>query len=270
VTQRRTVLQIVALAGALPVAAQQPPREPAPVAPAAPAAPAAEDLAAARAAVRALGARHADLQQLECEYVQERSSALLREPLRSSGRLRWRREPPCLVFEVAGPRPARLRLDEHRYEVHRPDRRQLERFAFAGPELPRALLDAFAPDLDAIERRMKIVQVERGAGDAPQSSIRFAPTDPALQAVLTSLSLTIEPKAAELRAIAYTDAQGDSVVLRLSDIDRDPELADASFAIDAPPGTRVLDHPARKPPPAKEPSREPPAGATPPKERKDG
>lgn len=205
------------------------------------------ELAQARAAIRALGERHRELQTLECNYEQLRSSALLVEPLRSAGKLRWRREPPCLVFEVKEPRLARLRLDERRYEVLRPERKQLERFAFAGPELPRALLHAFAPDLAQIEQRMQIRGVERTGPEQSSLRIRFAPTDGALQDVLSSLSIEVDPRDATLRAIAYTDAQGDEVELQLRDIVRDPELREDAFELRAEPGTRVLEHPAPKP-----------------------
>ncbi len=205
------------------------------------------ELAQARAAIRALGERHRELQTLACDYEQLRSSALLVEPLRSAGKLRWRREPACLMFEVKEPSVARLRLDERRYEVLRPERKQLERFAFAGPELPRALLHAFAPDLTQIEQRMQIRGVARTGPEQSWLRIRFAPTDDALQDVLSSLSIEVDPRDATLRAIAYTDAQGDEVELQLREIVRDPELREDAFELRAEPGTRVLEHPAPKP-----------------------
>jgi hypothetical protein len=91
------------------------------------------DLPRARAAMKALAERHKDLDTLRAQYRQERSSVLTKEPLVSTGTLLFRREPGCLVFRVQKPEPAVILLDERRYQVWRPEQKQLERFVLAGP-----------------------------------------------------------------------------------------------------------------------------------------
>lgn len=195
--------------------------------------------AGGRAALQALGKAQASVKTLRASYVQERSSALRKRPLVSRGTLLFRADPPCIVFEVQEPRRARIRIDERAYEVWRPDERQLERFVLESPDLPRALFQSFRPELDLLESRFV---VQDGASDAMRHEVRLVPKDEKVKSYLTTLTLTIAARETALEQIAYTDGQGDRVVIRLERAERDPALAGDPFAPETGKDAQVIVH----------------------------
>src|SRR5688572_24262330 len=80
-----------------------------------------EDGADARAALRKLSERAATLRTLSAGFVQLRRTPLMREPIKSSGKLHYRRDPEKLVFLFADPRTSVIHLDRSLYQVYRPD-----------------------------------------------------------------------------------------------------------------------------------------------------
>ncbi|MFN6192861.1 MAG: hypothetical protein ACK5BN_03450, partial [Planctomycetota bacterium] len=110
------------LAGAAGLAGQGPP----PSAPAAAAQPQSQaptpapaaDVARAEGLLRLHAERSQRAKVLVADYVQRRTTELLKEPLVSTGRFLFRRDPAVVVFFAAEPRPSVVRLAERVYEVH--------------------------------------------------------------------------------------------------------------------------------------------------------
>lgn len=217
----------------------------------------AEDRALALRDLRALAERHRGVKVLTAHYVQRRTTKLLKEPLVTEGELAFRRSPGTILFRTAPPRPAEVRLDERIYEVHRPQRRRLERFALPSPELPRALFAALGGDAEALAQDFAVVAFERipapadttgtaGAGEPTERigerhRIALAPRDEAVRERMQDLVLVLDADDAHLRSVAYRDPAGDLVQIELSSIEFDPEVL-PSFVIEVPPGTQVVEH----------------------------
>lgn len=215
---------------------------------------------AARTRLTALAEARAQTDTMRCDYVQERSSALTLEPLRSTGTLRFRRDPACVVFAVTTPRPAEIRLDRTSYQVFEPAERRCERFELATAAsghapLADALFDALAVRIDALLDAFEVVAIDavpaRGAdgtvGTPAYDVIRLRPrdpvADPAARATpwLRTLELHVVPSDSTLRAVAYTDGQGDAVTLTFSKVEFDPvDLTADAFDAAVPDGTRVV------------------------------
>ncbi len=199
--------------------------------------------AEARTLLTAVAAQQKDLRRARARYVQERTTTLRRQPMVTEGTLWFRKDPACIVFLAATPRPARIRLDAGSYEVYREQERQLERFLLGSSDLPNALFQAFSPDLRQLDARFTIESCTPG----PETSIRLLPKLEGMRRFLTELTLTISRERLEVTRIAYRDGQGDLVAIRLEDLVRDPESDGDPFDPAVPEGTRVLVHPARLP-----------------------
>ena len=220
---------------------------------------------AARTKLAALAEARAQTDTMRCDYIQERSSALTIEPLRSAGTLRFRRDPACVVFAVTTPRPATIRLDRTSYQVFEPAAHRCERFEFATTAAGRApladaLFDALAVRIDALLDAFEVVAIDAvpaAPGVDAYDVIRLRPRHPAADPAtheasatpwLRTLELQVVPSDSTLRAVAYTDGQGDAVTLTFSQVEFDPEdLATDAFDAAVPEGTRVVTRRAERP-----------------------
>lgn len=203
-----------------------------------------QDDPAAREALARLGARLKEARTLSARVVQERKTALLEEPLRSSGTLYYRREPARLVLQLSDPRPVTVHLDRSSYQVYRPDEKRLERFDFEDPEMGPRLLAAFEPRSEDVGKAFTVRRGEAGPGEV---EIVLEPRDPKLARRVRRLVLRTDPEGL-LRRIVFTDPDGDEVTFLLSDVKLNPEIPADTFELGVPEGTRILRHsvPAEK------------------------
>lgn len=197
-----------------------------------------QDDPAAREALARLGARLKEARTLSARIVQERKTALLEEPLRSSGTLYYRREPARLVLVLTDPRPATVHLDRSSYQVYRPDEKRLERFDFEDPEMGPRLLAAFEPRSEEVG---KVFTARLGQAGPGEVEIVLEPRDPKLARRLRRLVLGTDPEGL-LRRIVFTDPEGDEVTFTLSEVALNPELPSGLFELRVPEGTRILRH----------------------------
>jgi outer membrane lipoprotein carrier protein LolA len=196
----------------------------------------------ARALLRALAKKQEGLATLSAGYLQTRTSALSRSPLTSRGTLHFRARPSCIVFEVAEPRPARIRLDETSYEVHRPAEKRLERFLLGSSGLSKALFQAFAADVEGIEGAFRIERFIESGEKKEAAEIELRPREEAMRRQLTSLTLTVAREGPALTRISYQDGQGDRVTIDLEKVVLNPKLAAETFDAPLPEGTKVIVH----------------------------
>lgn len=193
---------------------------------------------ACRRALTKLSARHGGAKIITASYRQERTTALLKRPLISTGTLALRKDPACMIFRAAGKHPTTIRLTYESYEVLRASRKTLERTPLADRSLPDALFQAMAPQLQRLEKSFVIVESWR-LGAALE--IRLRPREKGSEFV-RDITLVIDEKRHELRRIAYRDPQGDQVSLILSELRLDPKLPKKTFELVVPDGTKVLVH----------------------------
>ncbi len=196
----------------------------------------------AKAALRKLGERLKDARTLSAKVVQSRKTALLEQPIVSSGTLFYRREPGRLVFRMTEPRVTEIHLDRTAYQVYRPDEKRLERIEFADDAVLGRLLMIFEPKADEIG---KAFTVRKGESAKGRIEVLLEAVDEKVKQRMTRLSLSLDEADATLRKIVTVDAEGDEVRFELSDLKLNPELDAGAFELKVPEGTRVLRHAAR-------------------------
>lgn len=201
----------------------------------------------ARQAFRKLGETHDGLRTLEARYVQERTSLLTTRPITSSGKVSFRKQPGCLIFRAEIPSATVIRLDEKMYEVYRVEKKQLERFAIAGQEWPRTLFQTFSHKIQELEKSFRILGSKTvGEGDEAILLVRLEPIAEKVKERLTGLRIGIRKADSLVTRIAYSDAQGDEVEIRLEKIVINGEVQDSRFEMKTAPGTQVIVHAEKK------------------------
>jgi outer membrane lipoprotein-sorting protein len=182
--------------------------------------------------LKALAERMKDAKTMTCKVRQVRKTALVEQPLVSSGTMVYRREPGRLVFRLTEPRTSEIHMDRGTYQVYRPDEKRLERIEFEDDALTGQLLTLFEPKPDALGKTFKLSR----AGD----DILLEPLDEKVRKRVASLLLTL--KDGDLHRLRYTQADGDEVTLEMSDVRLNPGLPPDTFELKVPEGTRVLTH----------------------------
>lgn len=187
--------------------------------------------------LRALGERMKAAKTLSAKITQKRTTALLADPLVSSGTMYYRRDPGRLVFHLEEPRRTLIHMDRQAYQVWRPDEKRLERIDFEDDALAARLLMVFDPQPDRLD----------AAFDATRAAdeIRLVPKDAEARKRLSLLALAVSPDGRSLSRIRYVEPDGDEVVFELSDVRLDPEVPPSVWTLDLPPDARVFRTKAR-------------------------
>jgi len=205
-------------------------------------------VARAEALLRAHAARCRTAKVVVADYVQRRTTALLKEPLVSKGEFLFVREPAAVLFFAKEPRPSVVRLTETTYEVHRPQKKQLERFHLDGPELSQGLFAAVGGDAERLLKDFVVVACTDGPPAAGTAVVRLAAQRAAVRERLQELVITLATKDAALTSVAYRDHAGDLVEIELGNVRLDPANAPrAELRVDK--DTTIVEHPAAKPKP---------------------
>lgn len=179
-----------------------------------------DELRLARATVAAVAKELEEVALLHGRYEQKQESLLLAEPIVTKGRFHVRMEPRCLVLEVREPRRALVRSDATSHQVYDPAKKRAERYVFESNELAKALIACMAGDAEQLERSFVFVGAEPG-----DESVRLTlvPRDKRVRTVLRELRLDVRSRDHALAALAYTNAEGETVSLAFTDVVRDPE-----------------------------------------------
>lgn len=201
----------------------------------------AQDDDGARAALQKLSERLKDAKTLSAKVVQSRKTALLDQPIVSSGTLFYRREPARLVFRLTSPKTSEIHLDAAAYQIYRPEEKRLERIEFEDRSITGKLLMVFQPKSDEIG---KAFSVRKGASKPGEIEILLEPGDEKIRKRLTRIALGLDEKSGLIKRISTADADGDEVTFELSDLTLDPALDPSIFELKVPEGTRVLKHSA--------------------------
>ena len=195
------------------------------------------------AALRKMADRFRKAESLTGSFTQRRRTALLDEPMTSSGMLYYRRAPETLVFALEKPRRTEVHIDITSYQVWRPDERQLERFVFEDRDVLRGIFTAFNPELERIGALFKVELAEQKQGC---SRVSITPLEVKVQRFFSRLWLTLQDSDGALRGLSLREAEGDDVEFELGELALNASVPPALFDLKIPEGTRVLEHRVKK------------------------
>lgn len=183
---------------------------------------------------------------ISADFVQDRKSPLLDEPVRSSGRLSYRREKEKLALVIQKPRNSVVHLDRGSYQVYRPEDKQLEQYEVEEAGRGHLLFMVFNPNMEELE---KCFTVKSGARTEGQVEVVLEPTDKKYLRILNRVTLILtdagDATKVSIKSLAYTDTEGEEVRWDLAQLAINPDVPADAFELKIPEGTRVLKHRAK-------------------------
>ena len=183
---------------------------------------------AGKDALQSLQGAYGATNALTARYTQSRTSALMKSPLVSEGQLAFTRAPAVLRFETPS---SVIRVTDEAYEVFRKKANVVEQASLPKEAWTSLLFATFSKQMDALLERMTVVG---SAKEGARRVVRLAPRTPEDRAKVRAVQVTIDEKAGQLVALAYTDSGGDEVRIELSDVKALDALPEAATALGAP------------------------------------
>jgi outer membrane lipoprotein-sorting protein len=188
------------------------------------------------AAVQAWEAMSA-VQSLEASFEQTRTTALLAQPLISTGTLRFQR-PDRLAWEVRTPGRSQLVMDGTRVGMWYPDLGVRDEIDLASdPDTARlvgAMMVWLAGDLPAVSRSYAVAWSDSAPAGAPTGTLHAAvltPRDPTLGALIRELDLFLGGAPLRVLAVTMREPDGDRVDITMRDVRLDPSLPADAFSL---------------------------------------
>lgn len=166
-------------------------------------------------------------------FVQERTSLLLDEPIKSEGRF----VASGKVSRVSLGRPAsiEMRIDDKRIKIYYPDDNVLEDYPLPEQGLPLA---TGRPDLDRLAQDFTLTAIDADQeGEVWTLSLQAKGK---LRKHMQSVSLGFDTKLGLVVKAATVDAAGDRTVMSLKDVEPGAEVTDDELALDVPDDAEVV------------------------------
>jgi outer membrane lipoprotein-sorting protein len=184
----------------------------------------------------AADAHAATVKDLTCHFEQEKVTAMLKEPLVSSGTVRttgavvrWDTEKPspCVLYADAG--EMRLYYPEQSLEeIYTID----QKFA--------DLLASPLPRLKMIEAHFDIApDPATRPSDADLIAVKLTPRDASLKNDIAEVDVLVDGRPGLATRVATVDPDGDTTTIRFSDVRVNTGLSEADLQLNVPPGTKI-------------------------------
>ncbi len=176
---------------------------------------------------------------LEARFEQSRSTALLAQPLVSTGTLRFVR-PDKLAWVVQTPGRSTMVVSGSQVAMSYPELGVYEQLDLAGDpdaeRLVRSMMVWLAGDLEQVTQDYGVAWAAAPAG-GPDGALHLAtltPKDSTMAALVGSLDLTIGGEPLRVLAVTMHEPDGDRVDITMHDVRLDPDFPDDAFSIGGP------------------------------------
>jgi outer membrane lipoprotein-sorting protein len=176
---------------------------------------------------------------LEARFEQRRSTALLSEPLVSTGVLRFVR-PDKLAWVVEQPGRSTMVVRGSQVALSYPELGVHEQLDLAGDpdaeRLVRSMMVWLAGDLEAVRRDYAVAWASAAPG-APEGAAHLAtltPRDETMAALIARLELSIGGEPLRVLSVVMHEPDGDRVDIAMRDVRMDPGFPDDAFSLGGP------------------------------------
>ena len=173
------------------------------------------------------------------EFTQRKFTALLREPIESTGEVRI--AGGVSRWDTRDPDASTMLIHDGTLQMYYPAQRTLEVYDL-GDRLDQMAASP-VPDVDTLRQNFVIESLE-ALGDEGGLAVTLLPRDPESEVAeaIDSVEVVIDPERACLTKLSVTDLDGETTELTFEHIELNPELDAASLELDVPEGTNVV-HP---------------------------
>jgi len=176
------------------------------------------------------------LEDLTAEFVEEKHTFLLKEPLVSKGRVRVLGA--RTRWDTTEPHVSTLYTDAKQVALYFPSRKTAE--VYPVDRRLRPLIVSPIPRLDTLQRHFHI---EQQSGDQTSKDLlllKLTPKDPALTEFLDEVRVWIDLSVGLAKKVEMIDPDGDRTVIEFSNLRTNTGVTDADVTWNFPSGTRIV------------------------------
>jgi len=182
------------------------------------------------------------IQTLTATFSQKKETTLLKDPLVSSGVMKFKR-PNLIHFTYLKPKPMEVALDGKSIWIYPPGTTQAEKYSLApGKRMTQAiepLISIFQTSLAQLAGRYAIAY-EGLEADSLQR-FRLQPREEKVRKFLSAVDLWIDKTSGAILKFRMIEANGDRLSLDFSNLQFNLPLTDDDLTIKIPPSVKVLD-----------------------------
>ncbi len=183
------------------------------------------------ACLKAIEAAQADTRTVSARFTQTKHLSLLDEPLVSTGRFVFKR-PDRMRLEIDSPRPATILINGRDISIPGISERDKQHLAMTPMAAMFAELGAmFSGSAASLSRHF---QVDATPVDGA-IEVTLTPTLPAWQRLFRTIQLRFAGPDLVISAMRLDDALGDRLDIVMSDVQRNQDVPDSTFAAPMPP-----------------------------------
>ena len=167
-------------------------------------------------------------------FDQEKLSPLLRDPIRSSGRVRIAAE--VSRWDTDPPNPSVMLMRDGEMRIYYPQQATLEVYELDNPKFRMAMSPT--PDFAFLREHFSIEEMT----PLGESGLRLVllPDDEGFAQAIEAVEVAVDPSRGGMQMIAVTDIDGETTTLRFRDIELNPDLAAADLELAVPRDTKIV------------------------------
>jgi outer membrane lipoprotein-sorting protein len=182
-----------------------------------------------KALIEAVVAQQRSVRSLRAEFTQRKASALLLEPVESTGEFAFR-APDTVRWDYAAPESMVVLLAENRLTTFFPERQRAEAVKLSSRHRRFVAVLAGTQPLDDLAESFRMTLADAG-GDAPYR-LTLVPSQAVIRKKLTSVVLEVDRTLLLPVMVEYNEADGDSTRYEFRRLEVNPTLDDSLFRLD--------------------------------------
>jgi len=192
--------------------------------------------------IGAIDEQQRKIQTVAAHFSQKKETSLLREPLLSSGWVKFKR-PDQIHWTYVKPEPMEVALDGKTLWFYTPGRSQAEQYSLArGKRIARYLDPLTAIFQKTFGELTEIYAVAYEGLAADQSfHFRLQPKEEKVQRLLSRVDLWIDKSSGAILRFKMLESNGDQLSLEFENLQINPLLTDDDLKVKIPPSVRVME-----------------------------
>ena len=192
--------------------------------------------------IRDIDEQQRKIQTLTATFSQKKETSLLKDPLVSSGVIKFKR-PNLIHFTYLKPEPMEVALDGKTIWIYAPGNTQAEKYSLTpGKRMTQAiepLTSIFQNSLTQLAGRYFIAY--EGLEADHLHRFRLQPREEKVQKFLFRVDLWIDKTSGAILRFRMMETNGDRLSLSFKNLQFNPALTDDDLKIKVPPSVKVLD-----------------------------
>lgn len=201
--------------------------------------------------LEAIDQKAAAAADLTAEFEQKKFTAMLKQPMASSGTLKVKGT--AVRWDTLKPEPSVMRIDERELRIYYPNQKVIEVYPI-GDEV-RRLTASPLPRLAAIRAEFFIAQVnprELDPAADPERTVglKLTPRGERLKEHVLSVTVLLDASTGSATRVEVTDPDGDRTVLAFSRVKVNTGVRESDLELKAPEGVKVVNPLSGTSPPA--------------------